>query len=97
MAVQHALQRFFDPAQHRWSANELEFMLPDGRPGRIDRLVEFEDDIWILDYKSGQGDRFAESYTAQLAGYAEAVAAIRPGKVVHAALIRPDGALDVRF
>ncbi|MCQ9378411.1 exodeoxyribonuclease V subunit beta [Methyloversatilis sp. XJ19-49] len=97
LVASDVLQRFFDPAQHRWSANELEFVLPDGQPGRIDRLVEFEDDIWILDYKSGQGDRFAESYTAQLAGYAEAVAAIRPGKVVHAALIRPDGALDVRF
>ncbi|MFH1815204.1 MAG: UvrD-helicase domain-containing protein [Pseudomonadota bacterium] len=97
LVASESLQRFFDPAQHRWSANELEFVLPDGRPGRIDRLVEFDDDIWILDYKSGQGDRFAESYTAQLAGYAEAVAAIRPGKAVHAALIRPDGALDVRF
>jgi ATP-dependent helicase/nuclease subunit A len=97
LVASDALQRFFDPALHRWSANELEFVLPDGQPGRIDRLVEFDDDIWILDYKSGQGDRFAETYEAQLAGYARAVAAIRPGKVVHAALIRPDGAFDVRF
>jgi ATP-dependent helicase/nuclease subunit A len=97
LVASDGLQRFFDPAQYRWSANELEFVLPDGRTGRIDRLVEFDDDIWILDYKSGQGERFADAYTAQLAGYADAVASIKPGKMVHAALIRPDGALDVRF
>jgi ATP-dependent helicase/nuclease subunit A len=88
------LRRFFDPARYRRAASELEFVLPDGSPGRIDRLVEFDDEIWILDYKSGQGDGYADAYAEQLDRYAAAVRLIRPGKVVCAALIRPDGRLD---
>lgn len=91
------LRRFFDPALHLWAASELEFVLPDGRPGRIDRLVEFADDIWILDYKSGVNDEFAAAYAEQLAGYVDAVRHVRPGKVLRAALITPDGRLDIRL
>ena len=39
------LQRFFDPARYRRAMNEVEFALPDGRVGRIDRVVETEDEI----------------------------------------------------
>ena len=64
MVASDGLRRFFDPAQHRWAASELEFVLPDGSLGRIDRLVEFDDEVWILDYKSGPGDAFAEAYAS---------------------------------
>jgi ATP-dependent helicase/nuclease subunit A len=96
MVASDGLRRFFDPAQHRWAASELEFVLPDGRLGRIDRLVEFDDEIWILDYKSGPGDAFAEAYAGQLDAYVAAVGLIRPGKPVRAALVRPDGRLDMQ-
>jgi ATP-dependent helicase/nuclease subunit A len=96
LVASDGMRRFFDPAQHRWAASELEFALPDGSLGRIDRLVEFEDEIWILDYKSGPGDAFAEAYAGQLDAYVAAVGLIRPGKPVRAALVRPDGWLDVR-
>jgi ATP-dependent helicase/nuclease subunit A len=92
-----ALRRFFDPALHRWAASEVEFVLPDGSLGRIDRLVEFDDEIWILDYKSGEGAGFAEEYAEQLQRYAESVRLIRPGKTPCAALLRPDGRLDRLF
>jgi ATP-dependent helicase/nuclease subunit A len=91
------LRRFFDPALHLWAASELEFVLPDGRLGRIDRLVEFADDIWILDYKSGLNDEFAAAYAEQLATYVDAVRHVRPGKILRAALITPDGRLDIRL
>jgi ATP-dependent helicase/nuclease subunit A len=80
LVASDGLRRFFDPAQHRWAASELEFVLPDGNLGRIDRLVEFDDEIWILDYKSGPGDAFAEAYAGQLDAYVAAVGLIRPGK-----------------
>lgn len=92
-----ALRRFFDPALYRWAASEVEFVLPDGSLGRIDRLVEFDDEIWILDYKSGEGAGFAEEYAEQLSRYAESVRLIRPGKTPCAALLRPDGRLDRLF
>ena len=95
LVASDGMRRFFDPAQHRWAASELEFALPDGNVGRIDRLVEFDDEIWILDYKSGPGDAFAEAYAGQLDAYVSAVSLIRPGKPVRAALVRPDGRLDV--
>jgi ATP-dependent helicase/nuclease subunit A len=91
------LRRFFDPASHVRSASEIEFVLPDGSVGRIDRLVEFDDDIWVLDYKSGAGGEYEQDYAGQLLGYVEAVRLICPGKPLRAALIRPDGRLDIRL
>lgn len=95
LVASDGLQRFFVPALHRWSASEVEFVLPDGSLGRIDRLVEFDDEIWVLDYKSGRSAAHAARYAEQLDQYVRAVSAIRPGKPVRAALIRPDGVLDV--
>ncbi|HEY9193770.1 MAG TPA: 3'-5' exonuclease, partial [Methyloversatilis sp.] len=91
------LRRFFDPALHVRAASEIEFVLPDGSVGRIDRLVEFESDIWVLDYKSGAGSGYEQDYAAQLLRYVDAVRLIRPGKPLRAALVRPDGGLDIRF
>ncbi len=90
-----ALRRFFDPAEHLWAACEIEFVLPDGSLGRVDRLVELDDALWVLDYKSGGDGPHAQAYAEQLARYADAVALIRPGKPLRAALLRADGRLDV--
>lgn len=97
LVADSTLGRFFDPSQYRWAASELEFVLPDGVVGRIDRLVEFDDEIWVLDYKSGQASGRAEEYADQLRVYAAAVAAIRPGVAVRGALLRPDGQLHTLF
>jgi len=32
-----------------------------GELRRIDRLVEFDDEVWVLDYKSGNNVRFCVS------------------------------------
>ncbi|WP_026224691.1 UvrD-helicase domain-containing protein [Methyloversatilis thermotolerans] len=87
------LRRFFDPALYRQAQNEVEFVLTDGRIGRMDRLVEFDEDIWIIDYKSGFSESFADGYVEQMRGYADAVSQLLPGKPVRAALLGPDGEL----
>jgi ATP-dependent helicase/nuclease subunit A len=61
---------------------------------RIDRLVEFADGLWVLDYKSSGSDtsRIAD-YRTQVAAYCRMVAAAYPGRVVHGALLFADTAL----
>ena len=86
------LVRFFDPAQYLAAHNEVEIVHADGRLGRIDRLVVFEDAVWVLDYKSGAVDaQMLASYRAQLAGYAAALDGVYEGRPVHAMLVFPDG------
>jgi ATP-dependent helicase/nuclease subunit A len=92
-----AARRFFAPG---WLSahNELEFLDEDGEARRIDRLVEFADAVWVLDYKTGGLDepdlaRRAEPYRDQIAAYRRAAAALYPGKPVHAALLFADGLL----
>jgi ATP-dependent helicase/nuclease subunit A len=78
-----ALRPFFDSAHHLRAMNEAEFVLADGRTGRIDRLVEFEDAWWVLDYKSGAPSVHAlEAYRPQMEAYRTAVGEIFPGKPV---------------
>lgn len=89
-------RRFFAPG-YRAAHNELEFIDADGVVGRIDRLVEFDDAVWLLDYKTGghaEADlaRRAEPHVAQLDAYRRAARALYPGKPVHAALLFSDGA-----
>ncbi len=86
------LQAFFDPASHKRALNEVEFVLPDGSVGRIDRLVEMADGYWVLDYKSGRpAAELMESYRAQMETYRAAVMAIFPGKAVHCRLVFGEG------
>ncbi|MDB5992789.1 MAG: putative exonuclease, partial [Herbaspirillum sp.] len=44
------LRRFFDPAQYLQARSEMEIVV-DGAVLRLDRMVEFADAVWILDYK----------------------------------------------
>ena len=57
-------------------------------------LVEFDDEVWVLDYKSSGSDtpRLPE-YRAQVAGYCRALAGAFPGCVVRGALLFADGTL----
>lgn len=88
------LQRFFDPRCYRRALNEIDFALPDGTVGRIDRLVETDAEFWVLDYKSHAGSKAdAETlgaYRAQLEAYCAAVAQMSSGKPVRCALIFGD-------
>jgi ATP-dependent helicase/nuclease subunit A len=48
--AQPQLERFFNPALHRWARNEMEIVSASGVM-RLDRVVMFDDEVWVLDYK----------------------------------------------
>jgi ATP-dependent helicase/nuclease subunit A len=86
-----ALACFFGPSVAAW--NELELVDSDGGSLRIDRLVELDEAVWILDYKWRCLDSERDAYRRQLARYAAVVAALRPGRSIRAALVLSDGSL----
>lgn len=86
-------RRFFAEGRGR---NEVAYVGPDGQLRRIDRLVEFEAEVWVIDYKTGglaEPDlaRRAEPYREQLAEYRAAMRALFPDKPVRSALLFGDG------
>jgi ATP-dependent helicase/nuclease subunit A len=91
------LKVLFDPACYLRALNEVEFALPDGSVGRIDRLVEMPDGYWVLDYKSGRPEaELLECYRIQMERYRATVRTIFPGKPVHCRLVFSEGeSLDI--
>lgn len=90
-----ALRRFYDPAQFVSSANEMSFS--EGEVMRIDRLVEFADAVWVIDYKTGENvtpdtaARAASHHRPQIETYRAAMRRVFPGKPVHALLVFSGG------
>jgi ATP-dependent helicase/nuclease subunit A len=99
LLAQPQLTPLFDPAQYRRAHNEWVLLDADGRLQRLDRVVEFDDAVWLIDYKTGGDSRtlpdalLVERHQPQLAGYQTLLAALYPGKPVHAALLLADGRL----
>lgn len=90
------LARFFDPALYRRARNEVAYLDRSGALRRVDRLVEFDDEVWVIDYKTGDPATMApwlDGYLAQVGAYADAMAALHPGKSVAAGLVLGDGTL----
>lgn len=90
--TQPALERFFNPEMHRHARNEMEIVIADGVL-RLDRVVEFDDEIWILDYKRKLLDSERVGYQEQLAQYREAMLSVFSDKRIRTALITTDGRL----
>jgi ATP-dependent helicase/nuclease subunit A len=94
-----SLSRFFDPGRYQRAINELSYVSENGELRRIDRVVEFSDDIWVLDYKTSdvadQDDleAAARPYRKQLDEYCAAVSKLMPGKTVKSGLIFSGGEL----
>ena len=86
MSTLPGLARFFDPTQFLRAANELE-IISGGEFKRADRVVEFEHEVWVLDYKARVTPEDLPAYSAQISGYREALRAIHAGRVVRAGLI----------
>ncbi len=84
------LVRFFDARLYLAAANEIAYVDASGLLRRIDRLVEFEEEVWVLDYKTGAD---SGSFAEQLEEYRSAMQAIHPHKPVRCALIYPGGKL----
>jgi len=86
----------FDSSLHLRAFNELEFLDTHGRVARIDRLVEFEAETWVLDYKTGglaepDLSKRAQPHLEQMAGYRAAALDLFAGKPVRVALAFGDG------
>ncbi|MDP2760670.1 MAG: UvrD-helicase domain-containing protein [Sideroxyarcus sp.] len=86
------LARFFDARQYRSACNEMPYINARGELKRIDRLVEFDDEVWVLDYKLGDSDD-AVRYRAQLLEYRSAMQSVYAGKIVRGALVYAHGEL----
>ena len=86
--VRACLPQFFVAA----SEAELELVAADGELLRVDRLVEHDDALWIIDFKWRVEDERAQ-YEAQVRRYAEVLRAIRGDKPVRTALVTADGEL----
>ncbi len=90
---------FSIPDQYIRAFNELSYATDGGELRRIDRVVEFEHEIWILDYKTGDtidagcAEVAARPYRKQLMEYSAAVTKLMPGKTVKSALIFSGGLL----
>ena len=99
LLAQPHLARFFDPTQYRRARNELTLLDGSGRLQRLDRVVECDDSVWLIDYKTGDDSRslsdaqLAERHRAQLGGYRSQLGGLFPDKPIHAALLLADGRL----
>jgi ATP-dependent helicase/nuclease subunit A len=90
-----ALARFFDPSRHVRALNEVPYVTESGELRRIDRLVEFRDEVWVLDYKSGSlpaDAALAQAYREQLAEYRSAMQPVFPDRPINAMLVFAEGA-----
>jgi ATP-dependent helicase/nuclease subunit A len=88
------LTRFFDPAQFKRAANEVSYMIETGEVRRIDRLVEFDDEMWVLDYKTGDARSagpLLDEYRAQVAEYCAAMRRLHARSQVKGAIVFADG------
>jgi ATP-dependent helicase/nuclease subunit A len=83
------LARFFDAQQYRNAHNEMPYISAKGELKRIDRLVEFDDEVWVLDYKLGDGED-ATRHQAQMREYQTAMQSVYEAKTVRCALVFSD-------
>ena len=93
------LAPLFNPAHYRVAHNELALIDGDGQLHRIDRVVEHDDGLWLIDYKTGEDSLMADDaelvarHRPQLDAYRALLAALKPGRAIRAALLRADGRL----
>ena len=88
-----SLQRFFDPQHYLSASNEMPYVNAAGELKRIDRLVEYDDEVWVLDYKTGETADPAP-YRAQMAEYKNAMQSVYAGKKIRCALLFSGGVLS---
>ncbi|KXS33803.1 MAG: Exodeoxyribonuclease V [Candidatus Gallionella acididurans] len=93
LLAQASLQRFFDPQHYLAASNEMSYVNAAGELKRIDRLVEFGGEVWVLDYKTGDSADSAP-YRAQMLEYRTAMQSVYAGKKVRCALLFADGELS---
>ena len=92
-----ALARFFEPARYVRAANEVAYCTRAGDVFRVDRMVEFEDEVWVLDYKTGAraqiDDQRLGQYRGQISSYLQAVSLAFPRQRVRGAIVFADASM----
>jgi ATP-dependent helicase/nuclease subunit A len=89
-----AVAPFFDAKRIVRAWNEVELADVKGDVRRADRVVEFFEEVWVLDYKSGTPDKvLLASYRQQVAEYMALLAPIFAAKPVRGALLFADGSV----
>ncbi len=91
------LVRFFQPQHFLRARNEMIILDSEGQTQRLDRVIEFDAEVWVLDYKTGKDAlmktdaMLQQLHGDQLARYARLLAQLHPDKPIHAALVLVDG------
>ena len=91
------LQRFFDPAGYVNAWKEVPYRTASGESRRLDRLVEFDDSVWILDFKAaeraeeGNLAACAAPYLGVMREYRGAMGGVFAPKRVRAVLVFGNG------
>jgi len=93
LLAQPHLQCYFDPLHYRIACNEMPYVDAQGELKRIDRLVEFDSEVWVLDYKLGDSGDVVR-HRAQMQGYRDAMRTVYAGRPVRCALVFADGTLQ---
>ncbi|MBT9568501.1 MAG: UvrD-helicase domain-containing protein [Thiobacillus sp.] len=99
LLTQPHLARFFDATQYRVAHSELTLLDANGRTQRLDRVVEFDDAVWVIDYKTGDDSlelsdaMLVERHRSQLSGYAMLLGALYPDTPIHPAVLLANGRL----
>ncbi|MES2073305.1 MAG: UvrD-helicase domain-containing protein [Pseudomonadota bacterium] len=89
---QPALERYFNPAHFLHARNEMDILF-EQQLLRLDRIVVFDDEVWVLDYKRRLLDMERADYQQQLALYGRALQEIFTDKRIRGALVLSDGQL----
>ena len=94
-----SLKRFFNPKEYLKAHNEVAYINRSGDIRRIDRLIEFDDEIWILDYKisldpdSKPSSEMLYQYKSQLVQYRDDFVKIRKDKPIRIGVVLIGGEL----
>ena len=74
---------FFAHVENRMIMNEQEFVNPDGRLFRMDRIIVDADAVTVLDFKTGDDK---DAYTDQVQGYINILQNFYPDHTIHGVL-----------
>ncbi|MCU6432775.1 UvrD-helicase domain-containing protein [Undibacterium sp. Jales W-56] len=86
------LEKYFKPGCYLYARNEMDVLFQQ-QVLRLDRVVVFADEVWILDYKRALLSSERRDYRTQLQTYADALQGLMGSKRIKAALILSDGEL----
>lgn len=86
------LERFFNPHQFRFARNEMDVVIGN-KLLRLDRVVVFEHEVWVLDFKRQLLEMERMEYHAQLTQYCSALETIFNEHKICAGFVLANGEL----